>query len=159
MKKKYIWFLIYYIGFILFCILSGLYLGNSIKHELFKLNPPKAGTNFTWIVFTHNSRNFLSYILMPFLSPILQMSDLIGSTFQFTIAYKKSNSLNFINPHIFIEIPNMILYQGVSQYILFETIYNKSFIKVIYIFKKCIYIYISSFLLLIMGVLLEGTIL
>lgn len=160
MNKKYtLYFLIYYILFCFSTISAGILIGWSINEKLFNITPPSRGHDNAILVMSHNLKNFAMYLLLPIISPILQLTDLFSSTFQITLSVRKVGIISTSDgllPHALIEFPNLLLYQGLSQYILFNFIMTKSIRLTFNVFKKFIPIYLLSFILLIIAALLEG---
>lgn len=134
-------------------------IGLAINEKLFNVAPPSRGHENAILVLSHNLKNFAFYLFFPIVSPILQFSDFFSSTFQITLSFKKmgtQETFNGLLPHALFELPNLFLYQGLSQYIFFTLIITKSFKKAFYTFKKLLPLYILSLLLLVTAALLEG---
>ena len=96
-------------------------MGSLPNHDIVTISPPKLGWNFTWEVLKNNSNNFLSYVFLFFLSPILQFVDLVSIVIQLTLGIRNVGCLATIQkllPHGLLEIPNFLFYQGLSQYFL-----------------------------------------
>ena len=100
-------FLKYYISFIFFSVTIGILVGSLPNHDIVTISPPKLGWNFTWEVLKNNSNNFLSYVFLFFLSPILQFVDLVSIVIQLTFRDKECGCLATIQkllPHGLLEI-------------------------------------------------------
>lgn len=141
------------------CIILGVFFGMVVDKNIIEASPPKVGTDFMMTVLTSNFKNFLSYLLLPIFSPILQATDLIGSAFQITMGFRvlgKDEAMSHLFPHALLEFPNMLFYQGASQYILYVLISSKSLTEVFRQEKKMLFMYLLSLLTLVVAALLEG---
>lgn len=160
MEKKHIHlFLIYYFIFCFIVIGLGILIGLSIDEKLFNAVSTSRGHENAILVLSHNLKNFAFYLFFPMVSPILQFSDFFSSTFQITLSFKKigtQETFNGLLPHALFELPNLFLYQGLSQYIFFTLIITKSLKKTFFIFKKLLPLYILSLIVLVIAALLEG---
>ncbi|MBY8911991.1 hypothetical protein KY305_04355 [Bacillus sp. YC2] len=152
-------FLCYYFIFCLSTISIGVFLGSIVNKNLFKPEPPSLEHDFMFLVLSHNLRNFAMYLLAPIFSPILQLLDFAGSAFQITVGFRTlgiQGALNKLFPHALLEFPNMLLYQGISQYMLFTLIITRSIKITLSVMKKMIPLYVLSLIVLIIAAILEG---
>lgn len=152
-------FVIYYFIYLTTIITISVYLAFNIKTDLFNIKPPEPGNDLFYEVISHNTKNFLMYIIAFPISPILQIFDVGGSFFMIALSCRiEGPYLTFrrLFPHSLIEFPNIILYQGVSQYLFYTLITEKSLRKIFILFKKLIPIYFISLIMLIVAALLEG---
>ncbi|MBB6512370.1 hypothetical protein GGQ92_001153 [Gracilibacillus halotolerans] len=152
-------FLLYYIIYSLLVIGSGVFFGVLVNEDLFEAEPPSLGKDFAYLVLFHNLRNFGIYLLAPIFSPIFQLMDLGGSAFQITVGFRilgTQGALNKLFPHAFLEIPNMLFYQGISQYVLYTLISTKSLSTTFNLVKKMVPAYLLSVLILIIAAIIEG---
>jgi uncharacterized membrane protein SpoIIM required for sporulation len=127
--------------------------------NIIEASPPNSGTDFMLTVLSSNFKNFISYLLLPVFSPILQASDLIGSSFQITMGFRvlgTDETMTRLFPHALLEFPNMLFYQGASQYILYVLMSSKSLTEVFRQEKNLLYMYVLSLLVLLVAALLEG---
>lgn len=158
-KKHNIYFGIYYCLFVLCSIFFGYFMGSiSIIEDINPSYPTKGMDNFL-IVLEHNTKNFFMYLICPLLSPIFQLSDFIGSSFQITIGIKilgVKEGLDKLYPYAFFEFPNLILYQGISQYLLWYLVITKSIKKTLHKMKSFLKFYIFSYIILVISALIEG---
>ncbi|GAQ19735.1 membrane protein [Oceanobacillus picturae] len=152
-------FLVYYFFYCLLIIGTGVFLGSIINLDLFEPEPLNLGEDFRNLVLSHNLRNFALYILGFLVSPILQIFDFGGSAFQITLGFRiygAEEGLNRLIPHGVLEFPNMLLYQGISQYLLWTLIFTKSIEVTLSLMKKLIPVYILSLIILIIAAIVEG---
>lgn len=152
-------FLIYYFFYCIFAVSIGVYLAFILDTDLFIPEPQKLGKDFMFLVLEHNLRNFIMYILGFLVSPILQLTDFAGSAFHIAIAYRNLGSEETISkliPHGLLEFPNMLLYQGMSQYLLFTLLFTKSIRATLSLMKKMIPLYLLSLIILVIAAVLEG---
>uniref|UniRef100_UPI003F495FCB stage II sporulation protein M n=1 Tax=Bacillus multifaciens TaxID=3068506 RepID=UPI003F495FCB len=136
-----------------------MFFGIVVDKNIIESSPPSLGTDFMITVLTSNFKNFLCYLLLPIFSPILQATDLIGSSFQITMGFRllgKDEAMSHLFPHALLEFPNMLFYQGVSQYILYVLISSKSLTEVFRQEKRLLVMYLLSLLVLLVAALLEG---
>lgn len=153
------YFLTYYIFFCIACISLGIFIGFALDVNMIVSNPPKTGHSFMSVVLTSNTKNFILYLFLPVLSPILQIFDLVSSSLQITLGirlYGIQESFKYLFPHSFLEFPNFIFYQGLSQYMLFVLIKTRSITQLLTEQKKFIKLYFLSFLILIFSAIVEG---
>lgn len=137
----------------------GTFLGFIIKGDFFKSNPVTGGNIFALKIIQSNSMNFLLYLLIPIFSPLFQAMDLIRTSFSITIGIRSIgliNTLNRLLPHALLEIPNLIFYQGISQWILFNLVVTKDIRLVMKKEKSYLIYYVASYIVLIIAALIEG---
>ncbi|HHU65142.1 stage II sporulation protein M [Streptococcus sp.] len=154
-------FLKYYISFIFFSVTIGILVGSLPNHDIVTISPPKLGWNFTWEVLKNNSNNFLSYVFLFFLSPILQFVDLVSIVIQLTLGIRNVGCLATIQkllPHGLLEIPNFLFYQGLSQYLLLNFWVEKSLNSFLDREKKYVGYYLLSYSILVIASVIEGLI-
>ncbi|MDR3156890.1 MAG: stage II sporulation protein M [Lactobacillales bacterium] len=152
-------FLVYYILFIITCIAVGLSLGMVVNGEYFSNRSVNLGSDFMKNVLSSNLKNFISYLFLPFISPILQLLDLVETFFKIGVGIQVAglfSTMNDLIPHALLEIPNFIWYQGASQYVLFTFLKEKSIKKIIYLEKKLFKFYLLSLFVLIIAAFIEG---
>ncbi|MGG0690981.1 stage II sporulation protein M [Bacillus inaquosorum] len=152
-------FLLYYFIYCLLIISIGVFFGAIVNKNLFKPEPLSLDHDFMFLVLSHNLRNFIMYLLAFIVSPILQLLDFGGSAFQITIGFRTlgtQEALNRLIPHGLLEFPNMLLYQGISQYMLFTLIFTRSIKMTLDVMKKMIPFYLLSLIILIIAAILEG---
>lgn len=152
-------FLVYYFIFCISVISLGVFLGFIINTDLFNPETPSLNNEFMFVVLSHNLRNFIMYILGFMFSPILQLLDLGGSAFQITLGFRilgVEEGLSRLIPHGLLEFPNMLLYQGMSQYLLFTLIFTRSIKYMLSILKKMIPLYLISLIILVIAAIIEG---
>ncbi|MDR2660733.1 MAG: hypothetical protein LBC17_01635 [Lactobacillaceae bacterium] len=152
-------FIKYYFTFVLITVIITILIGYSIPTHLFIIDHPQHGTNFMIQVLKHNTLNFLIYFFMPFISPLMQFLDLFSSFIKIIISLRIAGvfkTANNLFPHALLEIPNFLLYQGLSEYILFSFIKNHSIFKTLSLIKKLTPVYLFSYVILIIAALLEG---
>ncbi|MCP2034186.1 putative membrane protein SpoIIM required for sporulation [Planomicrobium sp. HSC-17F08] len=149
----------YYSIYCILLISAGVYLGNLVNKDLFEAEQPNLDNDFMFVVLTHNLNNFVMYLLGFLLSPIFQILDFGGSAFTITIGFRTlgaQEALNRLIPHGLLEFPNMLFYQGMSQYVLFTLIYTKSIKSALGVMKKMIPYYLISLVVLIVAAVIEG---
>jgi uncharacterized membrane protein SpoIIM required for sporulation len=157
--KRLKYFLWYYAFYCVAIISIGVFFGNIVNKDLFNPEPPSLDHDFMFLVLSHNLRNFAMYFLAFLISPILQMLDFGGSAFAITIGFRTlgaEEALNRLIPHGLLEFPNMLLYQGISQYVLFTLIYTRSIKTTLGVMKKMIPFYLLSLAILVIAAILEG---
>ncbi|MEK3972783.1 stage II sporulation protein M [Bacillus sp. FSL M7-0558] len=157
--KRLKYFLWYYSIYCILLIGTGIYLGNIVNKELFEAAPPTSGQEFMSVVLTHNLTNFAMYLLGFLLSPLFQIMDFGGSSFVITMGFRTlgaQEALGKLIPHGLLEFPNMLFYQGISQYVLFTLIYTKSIKAALGVMKKMIPYYLLSLVILIIAAFIEG---
>lgn len=149
----------YYIIFIFSTIFIGVMLSLAVKSSLFKSSILPVSHQLFVTVLINNTGNFVVYILFFAISPILQFFDLLTTTFQISMGIQLNGvdyTLSKLTPHGVIELPNFLFYQGLSQYLLYYSIKEKSFKKGL---KKQLSFwkyYLGSYFLLICAAFLEG---
>lgn len=134
-------------------------MGSIVNKNLFNPEPPSLDHDFMFLVLSHNLKNFIMYLLAPIVSPILQLFDFGGSAFQITVGFRTlgtQEALNRLIPHGLLEFPNMLFYQGMSQYVLFTLIFTKSIKITLSLIKKMLPYYLLSLIVLIIAAILEG---
>lgn len=152
-------FLLYYFIFCLLTIGIGVFFGSILNADLFEPEPPSLDKGFMFLVLSHNLKNFVMYLLGFFVSPILQFSDLAGSALQIIIGFRTlgaQEALNKLIPHGLLELPNMIFYQGISQYLLFTFIFTRSIKITLGVMKRMIPFYLLSLVILVVAAVIEG---
>lgn len=158
MRKSRI-FLVYYIVYCISVVGIGVYLAFVLNTDLFESNPPALENEFMYLVLSHNLRNFFMYLLAFPFSPFLQLFDFGGSAFQIAMSYRIQGpdaTISRLIPHGLLEFPNMLFYQGMSQYVLFTLITTRSIKAILRLMKKMIPLYLVSLILLIIAAMLEG---
>lgn len=159
MKLKIQYFLIYYALFLIVAITLGITLGLLINGQLYSTDVMGKSFSYAKKILYVNSINFFLYVLMPFLAPILQLNDMIQTFFDITISIKNSGisyTLENLLPHALLEFPNMLLYQGISQWIFFNFIIEKRLKSAYLREKKYIKEFVGSFIILIIAAFVEG---
>lgn len=157
--KRLIFFIVYYFFYCLFVIGAGIFFASILNVDLFEPDSPELGDDFRNIVLTHNLRNFALYLLGFIISPLLQILDFGGSAFQITLGFRlfgAEEGLNRLIPHGLLELPNMLLYMGISQYLLWTLIFTRSIKTTLGVMKKLIPVYIFSLVILIIAAVIEG---
>lgn len=157
--KRFKLFLVYYFFYCLFVIGAGIFFASILNVDFFEPEVPELGDDFRNLVLTHNLRNFALYLLGFIISPLLQMLDLGGSAFQITLGFRifgAEEGLNRLIPHGLLEFPNMLLYMGISQYLLWTLIFTRSIRTTLEVIKKLIPVYILSLAILIIAAIIEG---
>lgn len=152
-------FLKYYICFIMFSIVIGILIGLLPTSDVVAIAKPELGWRFTLEILKNNSNNFLSYLFLFFLSPILQFIDLISVLVQITLGVRKVGFITTIQgllPHGLLEIPNLLFYQGLSQYVFLNLWFEKDITKFILREKKYIKYYLISYSVLFVAAVIEG---
>nr|WP_277717622.1 stage II sporulation protein M [Priestia flexa]WEZ10398.1 stage II sporulation protein M [Priestia flexa]WEZ10408.1 stage II sporulation protein M [Priestia flexa] len=152
-------FIVYYFIFCISVISLGVFLGRIVNIDLFDPKAPSLNNEFMFLVLSHNLRNFVMYILGFILSPILQLLDFGGSAFQITLGSRMlgvDETLRKLIPHGLLEFPNMLLYQGMSQYLLFTLIFTRSIKCTLSTWKKMIPLYLISLIILVVAAIIEG---
>lgn len=152
-------FLAYYFFYCLFVSGAGIFFASILNVDLFEPEVPELGDDFRNLVLTHNLRNFALYLLGFIISPLLQMLDLGGSAFQITLGFRifgAEEGLNRLIPHGLLEFPNMLLYMGISQYLLWTLIFTRSIKTTLGLMKKLTPVYILSLAILIIAAIIEG---
>ncbi|MCY9689043.1 hypothetical protein M5W70_10045 [Paenibacillus larvae] len=135
----------------IFCISVvgiGVYLASVLDTDLFGANPPALQNEFMYLFLSHNIKNFVMYLLAFPISLFLQLFDFGGSAFQIAMSYRIQGpdaTISRLIPHGLLEFPNMLFYQGMSQYVLF-----------LGLMKKMIPLYVLSIIVLIIAAMLEG---
>lgn len=130
-----------------------------VKGEYFSSRPVSLGSDFTKNVLSSNLKNYSSYLFLPFLSPVLQFLDFVETFFKIGVGIQIIGlfpTMRNLFPHVLLEIPNFIWYQGMSQYVLFVFLKEKSIKKVIDLEKKLFKFYILSLFVLIVSAFIEG---
>lgn len=158
-NKRFKCFLWYYSSYCILLISIGIYFGNIVNKELFEAAPPTSGQDFMSVVLMHNLTNFGMYLLGFLFSPLFQIMDFGGSSFVITMGFRTlgaQEALDKLIPHGLLEFPNMLLYQGISQYVLFTLIYTKSIKAALFVMKKMIPYYVLSLVILIIAAFIEG---
>jgi uncharacterized membrane protein SpoIIM required for sporulation len=158
-KHRFKFFLLYYFIFCLSTLGIGVFFGSILNANLFDSEPPSLDNNFMFLVLSHNLKNLVMYLLGFIISPILQLGDLAGSAFQITVGFRTmgtQESLNKLIPHGFLEFPNMLFYQGVSQYLLFTLIFTRSVKITLSVMKKMVPFYLLSLVILVVAAIIEG---
>lgn len=159
MKKNFKNFLIYYGSFVIGMSIVGWFFGFIVNGSLYKTNHVLFGNEFALKVLRANSLNFLIYLLMPVLSPVFQAMDLIRTFFAITVAIRIDGFLQAIKdilPHALLELPNLLFYQGISQWLLFNLIITKDIkdtLKKQWSYAK---LYVISYMVLVIAALVEG---
>jgi uncharacterized membrane protein SpoIIM required for sporulation len=69
---------------------------------------------------------------------------------------QKTETISKLIPHGLLEFPNMLLYQGMSQYLLFTLLFTKSIRATLSLMKKMIPLYLLSLIILVIAAVLEG---
>ena len=159
MKKTTMYFLIYYFLYCISTICIGVFLGNNIKLPNSPLENINSGLGNTKTILNNNILNFSLYFFFPIGSPLFQMRDNIFSSLQITWGIKYlglNQTLDKLLPHGLLELPNMILYSGLSQYILYMFIITKSVKKTFKLIKKLLPLFICSLIILIIAAFIEG---
>lgn len=157
--KQRNYFFIYYFLYCTIIIGFGIFIGGLVNKDLFSQEQPSLDHDFMFLVLSHNLKNYFMYLLGFFVSPILQISDFGMSTILITIGFRglgATEALQRLIPHGILEFPNMLLYQGMSQYVLFTLIFSKSIKVTLLAMKKMIPLYIVSLMILIVAAILEG---
>lgn len=141
-------FLVYYMIFCISVVGIGVYLASVLDTDLFGANPPALQNEFMYLFLSHNIKNFVMYLLAFPISLFLQLFDFGGSAFQIAMSYRIQGpdaTISRLIPHGLLEFPNMLFYQGMSQYVLF-----------LGLMKKMIPLYVLSIIVLIIAEMLEG---
>ncbi|MDT2251910.1 hypothetical protein ABNC50_13695 [Paenibacillus larvae] len=141
-------FLVYYMIFCISVVGIGVYLASVLDTDLFGANPPALQNEFMYLFLSHNIKNFVMYLLAFPISLFLQLFDFGGSAFQIAMSYRIQGpdaTISRLIPHGLLEFPNMLFYQGMSQYVLF-----------LGLMKKMIPLYVLSIIVLIIAAMLEG---
>lgn len=155
-------FLIYYFFYCIFAVSIGVYLAFILDTDLFIPEPQKLGKDFMFLVLEHNLRNFIMYIL-----EYIRFSRFSNSTVdrfcRFSFSYcNRLQKPRFRRNHQqidstgLLEFPNMLLYQGMSQYLLFTLLFTKSIRATLSLMKKMIPLYLLSLIILVIAAVLEG---
>lgn len=159
MHKRMKYFLWYYSIYCILLISVGIYLGNIVNKDLFEAAPPASGQEFMSTVLRQNLTNFTMYLIGFLISPLAQVMDFGGSSFVITMGFRTlgaEEALGKLIPHGLLEFPNMLLYQGISQYVLFTLVYTKSIKTALGVMKKAIPYYLISLAILVIAALIEG---
>lgn len=159
MKKTTMYFLIYYFFYCVSTICFGIFLGNNIKLPNSPIEDINSGLGNAKTILINNLLNFSLYFFFPIGSPLFQIRDNIFSSLQITWGVKYlglNQTLDKLLPHGLLELPNMLLYSGLSQYILYTFIITKSITKTLNLVKKLLPVYICSLIILLIAALIEG---
>ncbi|WP_294208758.1 stage II sporulation protein M [Pseudobutyrivibrio sp.] len=155
-KKIIIYALAYSIALVLFIFMCHRLFDFYSETEI--LEHPSVEYNSFVNIWKHNTQNFISYMLVFPIYPVLILMDFIGSAMPIVASIEingVSKTLIALLPHGIIEIPNFILYSFLSgeMFLIFWRTRNLSIFNEI---KKRRYYYLISYLLLIVAAAVEG---
>lgn len=105
-----------------------------------------------------NIKDYAKYIILYPISPAILVLDVIINSFQVSMSVRLLgvSALNRLIPHSFIEVPNIILYHFLSFYQFCVFLKTRSFKINFKKFVKLRWFYAISFILIILGALVEG---
>lgn len=141
-------------------IIMGAAFAVIISNGLFVAHPREHGVKTFLLIWLYNSENYLKYILLFFITPLLVIIDWLIMSFQIMMGVRElgKESVKMLLPHSLFEIPNIIFYQSLNFKLFCELIKHKKVSIVKEHFKKTKKIYIVSYVILVLSAFIEGMI-
>ncbi|OLS07172.1 hypothetical protein AUQ39_09200 [Lacticaseibacillus casei] len=147
-----------YASLTLASILIGALVVFGVNADYFAAKKPPFGAEMFKTILFANVRDYLKYLVLYILSPIMLAVDTAINSFQITIGFRilGGDAFSRLMPHSLIELPNILLYHFLSFYQFIIFIKNKSSKKTFISIRRLKWIYVCSFILVILGALIEG---
>lgn len=158
-KKYTMWFLFIITILALF---SFIVRNFSISSDTILPSYPVRGIKYTVKILLNNTINFIQYLVLFPLSPIFLIIDLFLISLQIKLSTDISginSTIKLLAPYFFLEFPNIVLYSLLSIESFYILIRKKK-LNAVYIFiNENKYIYLFSFIILVISAFIEGFIL
>lgn len=136
------------------CILAACIL----NINYFTSGKPSFDTDTFKMILFANIRDYFKYVFLYLLSPIMLVIDTIINSFQITIGVRILGTLAIprLMPHSLIELPNILIYHFLSFYQFSIFLKNRSLKANFKAIRRLKWVYMASFLSVILGALVEG---